>query len=248
MPGDDIRDIDWKVSARMNGLFVKEFVEERELTINLLVDVSSSGIFGSQDSSRFERMAEVASMFAFSAIKNNDKVGLILFSDKIEKYIPPKKGRKHVLNVISQILTHKTQSKKTSIAQALKFFVSVNKKSSVAFMISDFFDKDFDKTLKIANKFHDFIPIIVRDPLEENLIDMGIVNFLDPETDDILTIDTSDKVLRKRYNEHVKKETEQLINKFTRLSMDYIKINLDESFVTPIVYFFKKRATRKKRR
>jgi len=246
--GDDIRDIDWKVSAKMQNLYVKQYIEERELTVNLLIDVSGSGIFGTQDVSKSERMAEIASMIAFSAIKNNDKVGLILFSDKIEKYIPPKKGRKHVLNVISQILTYKPESNKTSINTALTFFASVNKKTSVAFMISDFFDENFEKSLKIVNKKHDFIPVIIRDNIEENIFDLGIVNFIDPETNEIFTVDTSDDVFRKNYNELMTTSTTNLLNTLKKLDMDYIKIDLNSSYTDSIVYFFKKRASRKRRK
>jgi uncharacterized protein (DUF58 family) len=249
MPGDDIRDIDWKVTARMQEPYIREYTEERELTVNIIVDISSSGIFGTINSSKFERMAEIASMFAFSAIKNNDKVGLILFSDKIEKYIPPKKGKKHVLNIISQILTFKPENNKTSIDNALKFFASVNKKSTVAFLISDFFDEnDFDKSLKVSNRLHDIIPIIVRDPLEENMIKMGIVNFLDPETNEIISINTNDRILINRYNSYIESENKKLANKFKKLSIEYIKIDMSKSYIESIVYFFKKRASKKRRR
>ncbi len=249
MPGDDIRDIDWKVTARMQEAYIREYTEERELTVNIIVDISGSGIFGTRDSSKFERMAEIASMFAFSAIKNNDKVGLILFSDKIEKYIPPKKGKKHVLNIISQILTFKPENNKTSIDNALKFFASVNKKSTVAFLISDFFDEnDFDKSLKVSNRLHDIIPIIVRDPLEENMIQMGVVNFSDPETNEIISINTNDKSLIRQYNSYIESENKKLANKFKKLSIEYVKIDMSKPYIEPIVYFFKKRASKKRRR
>lgn len=249
MPGDEIRDIDWKVTARMQEPYIREYTEERELTVNIIVDISNSGIFGTVDSSKFERMAEIASMFAFSAIKNNDKVGLILFSDKIEKYIPPKKGKKHVLNIISQILTFKPENNKTSIDNALKFFASVNKKSTVAFLISDFFDdNDFNKSLKVSNRLHDIIPIIVRDPIEEHMIPMGVVNFLDPETNDIFSINTNDKSLINKYNSHIQSENKKLANKFKKLSIEYVKIDMSKPYIEPIVYFFKKRASKKRRR
>lgn len=246
--GDDIRDIDWKVSARMQGLYIKQYSEERELTVNLLVDVSGSGLFGSGDQSRSERMAEIASMLAFSAIKNNDKVGLILFSDHIEKYIPPKKGRKHVLNVISQILTFKPESRGTSIDTALKFLASVNKKSSVTFLISDFLDHSFDQSLKIANRKHDLIPIIVRDQFEEIFPDLGIVHLSDPETGETLMVDSSDPKLRKSYYDLVAREYNDLIGQLRKLKIDYIRIDLNDHFVNPIVSFFKKRASRKSHR
>jgi uncharacterized protein (DUF58 family) len=247
MPGDDIRDIDWKVSARMREPYIREYNEERELTVNIIVDISNSGVFGSVDSSKFERMAEIASMFAFSAIKNNDKVGLILFSDKIEKYVPPKKGKKHVLNIISQILTFKQENKKTSIDTALQFFASVNKKTTVAFLISDFFDDNFDKSLKVVNRLHDVIPIIVRDPLEENMIKMGVVNFQDPETNEIISINTSDNTLINRYNAYIELENKNLTTQFKKLSIEYIKIDTSKPYIEPIVYFFKKRASKKRR-
>ncbi len=246
--GDDIRDVDWKVSARMDGLYIKQYTEERELTVNLLVDISSSGIFGTKDSSRFERMAEIASMIAFSAIRNSDKVGLILFSDKIECYIPPKKGKKHVLNVISKILTYQPESKGTSIDNALQFFASVNKKTSVAFMISDFFDDSFQHSLKIVNRKHDFIPIIVRDNMEDSIPTMGIVHFQNPETGEIVVVDTSDSVFLKMVKMESEKNRESLFNTFKKLSMDHINIDLNSSFAEPIVSFFKKRAARKRRR
>jgi len=249
MPGDDIRDIDWKVSARMREPYIRQYTEERELTVNIIVDISNSGVFGSLDTSKFERMAEIASMFAFSAIKNSDKVGLILFSNKIEKYIPPKKGKKHVLNIISQILTFKPEDKGTSIDNALKFFASVNKKSTVAFLISDFFDEsDFDKSLKVVNRLHDIIPIIIRDPLEENLMKMGIVNFQDPETNEVISINTSDKELIKNYNNYIKEENKNLAIKFKKLSIEYINIGMETSYIESIVHFFKKRASKKRRR
>ena len=249
IPGDDIRDIDWKVTARTREPYIRQYTEERELTVNIVVDISNSGVFGSLDTSKFERMAEIASMFAFSAIKNNDKVGLILFSNKIEKYIPPKKGKKHVLNIISQILTFKPEEKGTSIDNALKFFASVNKKSTVAFLISDFFDEtDYDKSLKVVNRLHDIIPVIIRDPLEENLIKMGVVNFLDPETDEIISINTNDKVLIRNYNAYVEAENKNLATKFKKLSIEAININMNTSYIESVVYFFKKRASKKRRR
>ena len=192
MPGDDIRLIDWNVSARMNDTYIKLFTEEREMTVLLLVDMSGSGLFGSKDRTKRELTAELAAVLAFSAIKNNDRVGLLIFTDEVERFVPPKKGKKHVLRVVSEILQFSEKSRRTSIGAGLEFLSHVVRRKAVAFLISDFLAPldSYERALRITARRHDLIPVRVGDPLEEGLPDVGLVEIEDPETGGTLVFDT----------------------------------------------------------
>jgi len=195
-PGDDIRVIDWNVSARMNGMFVKQFVEERELTVFLLVDASGSQAFGSREKLKLATAAEIAALLAFTAVKNNDRVGLATYTDQIETFIPPKKGRKHVLRVITEILNTSPQGHLTHTQSALEFLLKVHRKKAVVFLVSDFLDSGFEKTLNLVNQKHEVIPVVISDPMEESLPDLGLVPFEDPESGEIVLVDTSNVRVR----------------------------------------------------
>ena len=210
--GDDVRTIDWNVTARTGKPFIKKFVEERELTVMLMVDASASNKFGSNKQLKNEFIAELCSVLAFSAIKNNDKVGLIIFTDQVEKYIPPKKGKKHVLHVISEILFFKPKNTLTNINSALEFLSSVNKRRSVSFLVSDFITKGYERALQIANKRHDIIAITVQDPREKEMPNIGIIELQDIETKEFLTVDTTDKNVRKGFKILSKKALDEREN------------------------------------
>jgi uncharacterized protein (DUF58 family) len=240
-PGDDIRSIDWNVTARFGHPFIKIFEEERELTIMLIVDVSGSLAFGSTEKSKQRISAEISSILAFSAMKNNDKVGLILFSDRIEKFVPPKKGRSHVLRIIREILSYKPEGNKTDIKLALEYFNSTIKKRSISFLISDFLAKDYEKIIKIVARKHDLVGIILEDIREKDLPKIGLVKFLDLETNQTRFIDLSNEFVQKFiFDKNLKRENE--INRIFKLGgIDSIKIQTNESYIPPLVKFFKKR-------
>lgn len=244
MPGDDIRFIDWNVTARTGHPYVKKFVEERELTVMLLADMSASGNFGTINKIKKDLMAEIGALLAFSAIKNNDKVGLLLFTDGVEKFVTPKKGRPHVLRVIRELLYYKAQRKKTNINSALEYLGKVLKKRAVVFLISDFMDSGYEKTLRILNKRHDIIGISISDPREARLPDIGLVKFEDAETGDTVYLDTSDSFLRSEFL----KKRQVFINArnkvFTSMGLDSIDISTSESYIKPLMLFFKLRAKR----
>ncbi|MBN2804214.1 MAG: DUF58 domain-containing protein, partial [Deltaproteobacteria bacterium] len=242
--GDDIRLIDWNVSARMNEPYIKVFVEEREMTVMLLVDVSASGSFGTARRSKAETSARLAAIFAFSAIKNSDRVGLIMFSDKIEMFVPPKKGKKHVLRVVSEILRFKPDGKGTDISKGLDFLGKVSKRKSVAVLISDFIDDGWESSLKLANSKHDLIPVRVHDPKEDELPRMGVVNIEDPESGELICVDTDSKSVRREYEREVKKMNLQRETLFRKHQIDYVDISTDSSDMSPLVNFFKRRAKR----
>jgi len=246
-PGDDIRNIDWNVTARYNHPYVKIFREERELTVMLLVDLSASGDFGSYQRMRREISAEIAAVLAFSAARNNDKVGLLLFTDKIEKFIPPKKGRYHVLRIIREVLYFKPEGKKTHIAGAVDYMLQVIKKKSVMFLISDFLDKDFQIPMGLAANKHDLIAVEIFDPLERRIPKSGIVNLIDLETGREMLVDFSDS--NNRRNLAVKAETRraELHNYFKRHKIDTIEIGTDQDYAEPLYRFFEKRARRIRR-
>src|SRR5262245_27627092 len=193
MAGDDIRLIDWNVSARMNETYVKLFTEEREMTVLLLVDMSASGRFGSRDQEKRELSAELSAVLAFSAIRNNDRVGLIIFTDDVERFVPPKKGKKHVLRVISEILSFEPRSSRTNIGAGLEFLSRIARRRAVAFLVSDFLSpqESFEHALRIAARRHDLIPVTVTDPLEEGLPSVGLMELMDPETGEVVLFDTS---------------------------------------------------------
>ncbi|MFH2137718.1 MAG: DUF58 domain-containing protein [Candidatus Omnitrophota bacterium] len=240
-PGDEIRTIDWNVTARMGHPFIKKFVEERELTVMLVVDMSASGDFGSGPRMKNEFAAELCAVLAFSAIKNNDKVGLIMFTDKVEKYIPPKKGKRHVLHVISEVLSFKPKSRGTNIAAALEFLNSINKRRSVTFLVSDFISQDYARALQISNKRHDMIAIAIKDPRESELPDIGMIELEDAETGEALTVDTADIKARKTFNVAAGTEAAQRDKKFRQIDVDVIHVQTDNSYLEPLMRFFRAR-------
>lgn len=243
-PGDEIRSIDWNVTARMNTPFVKKFTEERELTVMLVVDVSASGDFGSVQSSKRELAAEVASILAFSAIQNNDKVGLLLFTDEVELFIHPKKGRMHTLRLIREMLYFRPHRRGTNLAAALEYLNKVVTRRAVVFLISDFLDEGYDKPLSVAARRHDLVAMPVIDPGEEDLPDVGIVTLEDPETGEQIDVNTSSRALRGAYlalEEKRKKATAQQLRK---LGIDTIPLRTNEDYLHVLRAFFERREQR----
>lgn len=243
-PGDDIRTIDWNVTARFNHPYVKIYEEERELTVMLIVDVSGSESFGTQRQLKKDLITELCAVLAFSAIQNNDKIGVIFFSDKIEKFIPPKKGKGHILRIIRELINIKPSHTKTNIAQALKYFTNVIKKRSIAFIVSDFIDEGFEDALKIANKKHDVVGLRIYDKHENELPDMGLVKFKDAETGELKWIDTSRKAVRINYSVNAKKREAALKDIFNKSGIDSAEINTVDSYIRPLMNLFKKRESR----
>lgn len=243
-PGDDIRIIDWNVTARYGYPFVKKFTEERELTVMLLVDASSSGEFGTAQRMKGEIAAELCSVLAFSAIKNNDKVGMIIFTDKIEKYIPPKKGSSHVLRLIREVLYFKPEHQRTDINCALEFLGRIIKRRCVVFLVSDFLSTGFEKMLSIANKRHDVIAIKIVDPREIELPNVGFIELEDTETGEQILIDTKDTRVRKSFRDYAISEQTNLDMTFRSIDLDNIQIVTDRSYVEPLMAFFRARAKR----
>lgn len=240
--GDDIRAIDWNVTARYNEPYVKVFEEERELTMMLMVDISGSESFGTQNAFKKDVVTEIAATMAFSATQNNDKIGLILFSDQIELFIPPKKGRSHVLRIIRELIEFQPKSNKTNISQALRFFSGVIKKKAIVFMISDFMtDDDYEKTLKIAGKKHDLTGIRVYDTREEKMPNIGMVNMLDAETGETLLVDTGSKSVRMEYEKHYQEKIKYFKETFSRSGSGTVNTRVDESYVTKLLGYFKSR-------
>ena len=243
-PGDDIRLIDWNVTARTGSPFIKVFEEERELTVFLLVDISASGEFGTGSQLKKDYSAEIASVLGFSAIKNNDKVGLILFSDTIEKYIVPKKGKTHVLRVIRELLYKDPIGSKTSISKALDYLLKVAKRKCVVFLISDFLDDNFLTSLKVVNKKHDFLAIQVLDPAELEFPDLGFLKVEDPETGEMLWIDTSSKKTIEQLKKDISTKQLNFKKKMRNSGIDLVSISTDKDFVDPLLSFFKSREKR----
>ncbi|MFC1606923.1 DUF58 domain-containing protein [Candidatus Latescibacterota bacterium] len=239
--GDDVRLIDWNVTARTGHPFVKRFEEERELTVMLVVDVSGSGLFGSRGSSKEELAAEVSAVLAFSAIKNNDRVGLVMFSDRIELYIPPKKGIKHVLRVIREILYFKPEGRRTSLRTAVEHVNRILKRKSIVFVISDFMDTDFDSALSIAARKHDLIAITIRDEREEVMSSSGVIAVEDAETGEVVLVDTSSKKLRRDYWLECQNRMNDLTSFFRRAGIDSIDLITGQSYDDELIRFFKKR-------
>jgi uncharacterized protein (DUF58 family) len=240
--GDEIRTIDWNVTARFGHPYVKIFEEERELTTMLLIDVSGSQNFGTKNDLKSNIAVEIAAILAFSAIQNNDKVGVILFSDKIEKFIPPKKGRKHILMIIKELLAFEPDSKKTDIKQALEYFNNVIKKRSTAFVISDFYTQnDFLNALRIANKKHDVIGIQLIDKAEEEIPNVGYLPIHDEETGEIRWVNTSSKKIRTKFKANVIKHQSQLIDTFRKAGVDYAKVETHRDYIKPLMNLFKRR-------
>jgi len=242
--GDDIRIIDWNVTARYGYPFVKKFKEERELTVIFLVDASSSGQFGTRDRLKEEIAAELCSVLAYSATKNNDKVGMVIFTDKIEKYVPPKKGRYHVLRLIREVLYFKPESKGTDINLALEFLGRVIKRRAIVFLVSDFLSGDFEKLLRIANKRHDVIAIRVTDPRELELPDVGFLELEDAETGEQILIDTADPAVRKSFSDSAFRDRSILDRTFRSMDLDNVRILTDKPYIEPLMGFFRLRAKR----
>ena len=242
--GDDIRTIDWNVTARQGHPYVKVFEEERELTVMLLVDVSSSGEFGTFRQMKGEIAAEICALLAFSAIKNNDKVGLIIFSDQVEKFVAPKKGKSHVLRVIREILYHEPKGTQTNIGEALEFLSRVSRRRSVVFLVSDFLSTGYEKALQIANRRHDIVSITITDPREIDLPDVGFIELEDAETGETFLVDTSSSALRQEFAAATSSAVEEREKLFRSLDVDYIDIRTDQSYIEPLIRFFRMRAKR----
>ena len=239
--GDDVKAIDWNVTARTNEPYVKVFEEERELTMMLMVDCSGSEIFGTKNQFKNEIITEIAATLAFSSTQNNDKVGLILFSDQIELFIPPKKGKHHVLRIIRELIEFQPKSRKTDLAQALKFLSSIMKKKAIVFLISDFMVNDYEKTLKIAAKKHDLTGIRVYDKREESIPNLGIVNMLDAESGETMLVDTSSRNVRAAYAKEYAEDVKHFTDMFSKSGAGVLSLRVDESYVTKLLGYFKAR-------
>lgn len=243
-PGDEIRTIDWNVTARMGRPFVKRYVEERELTVMLLVDVSASGNFGSVRHLKNEIATEICALLAFSAIKNNDKVGMIMFTDKIEKFLPPKKGPKYVFRVIRELLCSKPSGRGTDISVALEYLKKISSRRAISFVVSDFLADNYEHALRIANKKHDIISVTVVDPREQELPDVGMVELKDAESGETLLLDTSNPLARKEFGALANKVQQERSRLFRSMGIDEIIINTGKHYVEPIIRFFRIREKR----
>ncbi len=240
--GDDIRDIDWNVTARQSSAHIKVFEEERELTVMLLIDVSGSREFGTIDKTKQEMITEIAATLAFSAIQNNDKIGVIFFSDRIEKYVPPQKGKKHVLAIIREMINFEPVERGTDIKKVLQYITNAQKKRCTVFMVSDFVvEQDFDKALTIANSKHDMVAVRVFDPREQELPPVGLIKMKDAETGGEMWIDTSSAKVRKKYSAWWERMTEKSLQSFNRSRVDNVSIATDEDFVPALLGMFKTR-------
>ena len=239
--GDDVRSIDWNVTARYNAPFVKVFEEERELTLMLMVDISGSKFFGTDNDLKKNIATEISATLAFSAIQNNDKVGLILFTDNVELYIPPAKGRTHILRIIRELIEFKPKSKQTDISTALEFFSNVISKKSIAFLLSDFISKDYQKSLSIASKKHDLTGIRIYDKFEEDMPNLGLIPMIDQETDKVEFIDTGSKDVRKNYKLNSLKMKDEFETTFKRNGSGTINCRTDQSYVKLLLGYFKNR-------
>tara|TARA_Y100000746_G_C15447617_1_gene425698 strand:- start:493 stop:1356 length:864 start_codon:yes stop_codon:yes gene_type:complete len=239
--GDDVRAIDWNVTARYNDTFIKVFEEERELTMMLIIDISGSNFFGSSSIFKNEYVTELAATLAFSATKNNDKVGLILFSDNVELYIPPKKGKSHVLRIIRELLEFKSKSKKTDINVPLKFVSNILKNRSIAFIISDFISHDYSNSLKIFSSRHDVTGIRIYDKSEEIIPNLGVIDINDNETEKKITVNTSSKNIRKKYTEYYNSKRNEFIDYFKRSGSGIIECNTHEDYQKKLLKYFKSR-------
>jgi uncharacterized protein (DUF58 family) len=242
--GDDIRNIDWNVTARFGHPYIKIFEEERELTVMLLADMSGSLIFGSIDKTKQQIAAELSAILAFSAMKNNDKVGLILFTDKIEKFVPPRKGRKHVLRIIREVLSFEPEGQRTNIRAALEFMNNTIKKKSIVFLISDFMDEGYERILKVIGNKHDFIGVVLNDERENEIPSMGIVKFTDAETGEEKWIDTSNPAVQNTFREIREENLRKMKSLFLSSKLDNIEISTGDNYIKPLVQFFKMRERR----
>jgi uncharacterized protein (DUF58 family) len=245
--GDDIRAIDWNVTARFNHPYVKVFEEEREMTVMLMVDVSASGEFGTKQQLKQDLVTELCATLAFSAIQNNDKIGVLFFSDKIEKFIPPKKGRGHILRILRELIDFKAESRKTNIKLALQYFTNIIKKRSTVFLISDFIENktmgtfSFEDALKITNRKHDLVALKIVDKRELDIPSIGLVKFIDAESGVVKWIDTSDSEIRKNYRIEATIKAQQLANIFNKNGIDFATINTGEPYTKPLISLFKMR-------
>jgi uncharacterized protein (DUF58 family) len=243
-PGDDVRSIDWNVSARMDETFVKVFVEEREMTVMLVVDVSASERFGSHGGPKSRVAAEVAALCAFSAIKNNDRVGLIASSDRIEKLVPPKKGQKHVLRVVREILAAEPEGTGTDLSVALQTLCKVARRRSVAFVLSDFFASGYERALSLASARHDVVPVMIVDPRDEEMPDVGLANFQDLETGEDILVDTSDRYVREHYKASMRTLRQRQIDLFRKFGLDHCVVHTHQPYIGPLRELFVRRAKR----
>ena len=243
--GDDVRNIDWNVTARYNNPFVKVFEEEREMTVILLIDISGSSIFGTQYQLKRDIATEISAVLSFSAINNNDKIGVIFFSEEIEKFIPPKKGKSHILRIIRELISFNSNKKRTNIENAIRYFNNVIKKRSVCFIISDFMDEGFDNALKIVKTKHDIVALRIHDEREKTLPNVGIIRLQDAETHETKIIDSSNKHIRKNLKEKYERKENQLKSLFKNEGVDYIDIRTGEDYIKPLMNFFKNRGKRK---
>ena len=239
--GDDLRTIDWNVTARYNSPFVKVFEEEREITLMLMVDVSSSSSFGTNKRFKRELVSEISAVLAFSAIKNNDKVGVIFFSDKIEKFISPSKGKKHILRIIKEILTFQSTSKKTNIKKALEYFNRVTKKRSICFLLSDYFDSNFFEPVKLSAKRHDLVAVNTLDSRELEIPNVGLLSLQDSEEDNEILVDSSDRKFRRNFKNKQLSRLETLKKELSLCGADYIQLLTQEDIISPLINFFKNR-------
>ena len=244
-PGDDVRTIDWNVTARTGRPFVKNYREERELTVMLLVDVSASQEFGTRQQLKSELVAELGATLAFSAIQNNDKVGLLLFTDRVERFVPARKGTRHVLRVVRELLYHEPTGRKTDVAVALEHVHRVLHRRAVVFLVSDFQTPDFSGPLRVARHRHDLIPVIVQDQREVALPPVRYVELLDPETGEQLLVDTSSRALRTRFQHLAERRRNALLDQFRKLRIDTLQVHTGASFVEPLMTFFRRRGARR---
>ncbi len=243
-PGDDVRFIDWNVTARTSEPHVKVFREEREMTVMLMVDLSGSQRFGTKLTLKSDLVAEIAAIIAFSAIKNNDRVGLVLFTDDVERVVPPKKGAKHVMRVVAETLSFQPRGRGTNLAKALETVGHLSRRRAAVFMISDFIGRGYEHALRIAAARHDMVPIVVTDPREEELPDVGIAMFEDLETGELAPIDTSSRRVREYYKREMTRQRVQRDGLFKRLGMDHIAISTARPYIVPLAEFFRRRAKR----
>jgi uncharacterized protein (DUF58 family) len=241
VPGDEVRTIDWNVTARLGHPFVKVFEEERELTVILLVDVSGSESFGTNEQLKNQQITEICAVLAFSAIQNNDKIGVIFFSDKVEKFIPPKKGKSHILHIIRELIEFKPDHNKTNIGEALRYLINVVKKRSIGVLISDFMDEGYERALKIANRKHDLVALRIYDPREQELPSMGLVPFRDAETDELRWVNTSSHTVRRNYKARALEQQAYMKDLFRRSGVDHASIATTESYIKPLMNLFKRR-------
>ncbi|MCO4821433.1 MAG: DUF58 domain-containing protein [Flavobacteriaceae bacterium] len=239
--GDDVRNIDWNVTARYNEPYIKVFEEERELTMMLMVDISGSELFGTDEQFKIEVVTEIAATLAFSATQNNDKIGLILFSDEVELYIPPKKGRSHVLRIIRELIEFKPKSKNTNFVEALKFLSNVMKKKAIVFVLSDFITDDYKQTLKIVSGKHDVTGIRVYDKHEESIPNLGLVQMQDEETGELMLVNTASKSVRFNYSKFYQEKVAYFKDSFTKSGAGVIDCRVDESYVKKLLGYFKRR-------